>query len=128
GITAALDCAKAGAHVTLLEARGRLGGAAYSFTRDEIHADNGQHVLLRCCTDYRALLEEIGAGDLVTLQDRLNIVVLGPGGRRAVLGRTGLPDPLRLAKALLAFHFLTPGERVRFARTMQKLGHVDYEA
>ena len=34
GITAALDCARGGAEVTLLEARGRLGGAAYSFERD----------------------------------------------------------------------------------------------
>ncbi len=53
GITAALDCARAGAAVTLLESRGRLGGAAYSFTRDGILADNGQHVFLRCCTAYR---------------------------------------------------------------------------
>ena len=34
GITAALDCAAAGAEVTLVEVRPRLGGAAYSFERD----------------------------------------------------------------------------------------------
>jgi phytoene dehydrogenase-like protein len=59
GITAALDCAKAGADVTLLESRGRLGGAAYSFERDGLSVDNGQHVFLRCCTDYQELLSEI---------------------------------------------------------------------
>ena len=59
GITAALDCAAAGAQVTILESRGRLGGAAYSFTRDGILADNGQHVFLRCCTAYRDLLDRI---------------------------------------------------------------------
>ena len=49
GITTALDLADAGAAVTLLEVRPRLGGAAYSFERDELEVDNGQHVFLRCC-------------------------------------------------------------------------------
>ena len=53
GIAASLECARQGTSVTLLESRGRLGGAAYSFTRDGITADNGQHVFLRCCTAYR---------------------------------------------------------------------------
>jgi hydroxysqualene dehydroxylase len=125
GITAALDCAKAGAKVTLLESRGRLGGAAYSFTRDGIHADNGQHVFLRCCTAYRELLDELGANDLVTMQDQLDIVVLSPGGRRARLFRTGLPAPLHLARALITFSFLTIPERLAMARAMQRLGKVD---
>ncbi len=125
GITAALDCAKAGAKVTLLESRGRLGGAAYSFTRDGIHADNGQHVFLRCCTDYRALLSEIRANDMVRLQARLDIVVLSPGGRRSRLYRTNLPAPLHLAKALTTFSFLTPRERIAMARAMQSLRNLD---
>jgi phytoene dehydrogenase-like protein len=57
GISAALDCAEAGADVTLVEVRRRLGGAAYSFERDGLQMDNGQHVFLRCCTAYRGLLE-----------------------------------------------------------------------
>src|SRR5438309_262283 len=79
GISAARECRRAGARVTLLESRGRLGGAAFSFTREGIRADNGQHVFLRCCTAYRELLDEIGASDLVTLQNRLAIPVLAPG-------------------------------------------------
>ena len=61
GITAALDCAAAGASVTLVEVRRRLGGAAYSFERDGLQLDNGQHVFLRCCLAYRALLEWLGS-------------------------------------------------------------------
>jgi phytoene dehydrogenase-like protein len=57
GITAALDAAAAGATVTLLESRGRLGGRAYSFTRDGLTVDNGQHVFLRCCTAYRTFAD-----------------------------------------------------------------------
>jgi squalene-associated FAD-dependent desaturase len=127
GITAALDCARAGAPVTLLEARGRLGGAAYSFTRDGIQADNGQHVFLRCCSAYRELLEALGATDSVTLQDRLEIPVLAPGRRRARLWRSGLPAPLHLAAALARYPLLSLRERARVARAMRALGSVEID-
>ncbi len=130
GITAALDCAAVGAEVTLLESRGRLGGAAYSFDRDGLRADNGQHVFLRCCTAYAELLSRIDASDLVTMQPRLSIDVLAPGerrGRRGRLWRTSLPAPLHLAGALLRYPFLTPQERLAAARAMRALGRIDIE-
>lgn len=125
GIAAALDCARGGATVTLLEARGRLGGAAYSFSRDGITADNGQHVFLRCCVAYRSLLEQLGATDSVTLQPRLKIAVLAPAGRRAWLRRSALPAPLHLAGALARYRFLTLRQRVAVARAMQQLRRID---
>ncbi len=127
GIAAALDCAGAGASVTLLESRGRLGGRAYSFTRDGLDADNGQHVFLRCCTEYRALLQRIGAEHDVVLQDRLDITVLGVGGRRGRLHRNGLPAPLHLAASMLAYPFLTMRGRLSAARTMRALSRVDVD-
>jgi squalene-associated FAD-dependent desaturase len=127
GITAALDCARAGARVTLLESRGRLGGAAYSFTRDGVRADNGQHVFLRCCTAYRALLSELGADELVALQSRLEIPVLAPGGRRAWLRRSGLPAPLHLAGALARYPYLGMRDRFAVARAMRKLRSLDVD-
>jgi squalene-associated FAD-dependent desaturase len=127
GITAALDCVRAGSTVTLLEARGRLGGAAYSFTRDGLRADNGQHVFLRCCTAYRDLLEELAATDLVALQPRLRIPVLGPDGRRGWLYRSGLPAPLHLAGALVRYPFLDMRRRLAVARAMQRLRRVDVD-
>jgi squalene-associated FAD-dependent desaturase len=127
GISAALECRRAGASVTLLESRGRLGGAAFSFTRDGIRADNGQHVFLRCCTAYRQLLEEIGATHLVTLQDRLSIPVRAPGGRAARLGRSHLPAPLHLAMTLARYPFLSLSERVSAARAMLALRRVDVD-
>jgi uncharacterized protein with NAD-binding domain and iron-sulfur cluster len=68
GIAAALECADAGADVTLLEGRPRLGGATFSIRRDGIWMDNGQHVFLRCCTEYRRFLERIEATQLTELQ------------------------------------------------------------
>jgi len=127
GIAAALECADAGAEVMLLESRGRLGGAAYSFTRDHLVADNGQHVFLRCCTAYRGLLERLGATDMVTLQPRLCIPVLAPGRPVAWLRRNGLPSPLHLATSVARYGHLTLRERVALARAMQALRAVDPE-
>lgn len=113
GVTAALRCARAGCAVTLLEARPRLGGLAGSFRRGRLDVDTGQHVFLRCCTAYRALLDELGVGDLVTLQPRLDVPVLAPGHRPSRLRRTGLPAPLHLAGALLRYRPLGVADRFR---------------
>jgi squalene-associated FAD-dependent desaturase len=125
GIAAALDCASAGATVTLLESRGRLGGAAYSFTREGIVADNGQHVFLRCCTAYLELLHRIEASHLVTLQPRLSIPVLAPGGQVAWLRRSALPAPLHLAGALARYPFLGVRQRASLALAMHALRSID---
>ncbi len=116
GIAAALDCAAAGARVTLVEVRRRLGGAAYSFERDGLILDNGQHVFLRCCRAYRALLERLGSSRRVVVQPRLEIPVLKPGARTATLRRGGLPAPLHLAGALARYPHLTRAERLGAAR------------
>jgi len=126
GTAAALQCARGGAAVTLLESRGRLGGAAFSFTRDGLRVDNGQHVFLRCCTAYRDLLEDLGAAEMVTLQPRLTIPVLAPGGRRARLRRNRLPAPLHLAGSLARYRFLSPGRRAGAARALRALRAIDY--
>jgi squalene-associated FAD-dependent desaturase len=125
GITAALDCARGGAHVTLLESRPRLGGAAYSVQRNGLNVDNGQHVFLRCCTAYRELLGRLDALDGVTLQDRLAIPVFSPGNAPVWLRRTGLPAPLHLAPSLIGYRFLSIRERVAAAIAMTALRRVD---
>lgn len=127
GITAALDCAESGAQVTLLEVRPRLGGAAYSFERDGLLLDNGQHVFLRCCTAYRALLERLGSTSAVALQRRLEIPVLSPQGKPAVLRRSALPAPLHLAGALARYPHLSPRERLSAARAARALGRLTRE-
>ncbi len=116
GIVAALDCAAAGANVTLVEVRRRLGGAAYSFERDGLRMDNGQHVFLRCCVAYRALLARLGSEHLTSVQPRLEIPVLKPGCRPAALRRGSLPAPLHMAGALARYPYLTLAERLGAAR------------
>jgi predicted NAD/FAD-binding protein len=115
GLTAAIALGEAGASVTLLEARPRLGGATCSFSRDGLIVDNGQHVFLRCCTAYRGLLARLGMAGSVTLQDRFDITVASPRGR-ARLRRTGLPGPLHLGAALAGYRLLSYPQRLRVAR------------
>jgi squalene-associated FAD-dependent desaturase len=125
GITAALDCADAGAEVTLVEVRRRLGGAAYSFERDGLMMDNGQHVFLRCCGAYRAMLERLGSTHLVSVQDRLDIPVLSPGCPPARIRRSSLPAPLHLAATLMRYPHLSLTGRLGAARTALALGRLD---
>jgi hydroxysqualene dehydroxylase len=127
GITAALDLADAGTQVTLLEVRPRLGGAAYSFERDDLEVDNGQHVYLRCCTDYRGLLGRLGVEGDTHLQDRLSIPVLAPGGVQATLKRGGMRAPLHLVGSLANYPFLTPAERFKTARVALAMSRLKRE-
>src|SRR3954470_6580766 len=109
GISAALRLADAGCHVTLLEARPRLGGLTHSFRRGGLDVDNGQHVFLRCCSAYRALLERLGTTRLTMLQPRLDAaVVRATDGRTARLRRDDLPAPLHLARSLATYPLLAP--------------------
>ena len=127
GIAAALDCADAGARVTLVEVRRRLGGAAYSFERDGLSIDNGQHVFLRCCTAYRELLGRLGSEHGVIVQERLRIPVLRPGAEPFVLRRRGLPAPLHLAGSLMRYPHLTPAQRLSASRAALALGRLDLD-
>ena len=128
GITAALDCAAAGASVRLVEVRRRLGGAAYSFERDGLQLDNGQHVFLRCCGAYRALLARLGSVHLTAVQPRLEIPVLRPGHAPVMLRRGALPAPAHLAGALARYPYLSRAERFGAARAAFGLMRLDPDA
>ena len=112
GITAAIALSEAGAAVTLLEARPRLGGATTSFNRGALVVDTGQHVFLRCCTAYQGLLARLGMSGSVRIQDRFDVTVLAPDGS-ARLRRNRLPGPLHLGGALARYPKLSLAERAR---------------
>ena len=141
GLTAALDLAEAGRAVSLFERRPFAGGKAYSFT-DPAHGvtlDNGQHITMRCCTAFQALLERLGRTDLVRYQDGLEVAVVDPtvqrgSGRQVSVLRaskphapqrfglpsfpqwTALPAPFHLAPSALNYEHLTLLEKTNLAR------------
>ncbi|MFE7650544.1 hydroxysqualene dehydroxylase HpnE [Streptomyces phaeoluteigriseus] len=129
GITAALALADAGVRVTLLESRPRLGGLAFSFQRDGLTVDNGQHVYLRCCTAYRWFLDRIEGTALAPIQNRLDVPVVDlakPEGRRlGRLRRDALPVPLHLGRSLAAYPHLSLADRARVGRAALALKGLD---
>jgi hydroxysqualene dehydroxylase len=125
GITAALECADSGAAVTLYESRPRLGGATFSFRHNGYWLDNGQHIALRCCTAYRALLARLGVADGLDMQQRLDVPVLAPGRPPVSLKRTALPAPLHLAASLVRYGHLSVPERVAAIRAVAALRSLD---
>ncbi len=125
GITAALRLADAGHRVTLVETKPWLGGLTHSFRRGELDVDNGQHVFLRCCTAYRALLDRLGVTGQTHLQDRLDIAVHQPGVGTARLRRNNLPAPLHLGGALLGYGLLSPLQRLKFTKAALAMKALD---
>ncbi|MEZ6194127.1 MAG: hydroxysqualene dehydroxylase HpnE [Planctomycetota bacterium] len=121
GIAAAAALADAGREVRLLERRAFLGGRAYSFTDratgDEV--DNGQHVLLGCCTNARDVLARLSVGSLVDWYDRFHYLL--PGGRRCDLGRASLPAPLHYLPGLLGWKALPFRDRLGVVRAFAAL-------
>jgi squalene-associated FAD-dependent desaturase len=124
GLAAGLQAADAGARVTLLERRPRLGGATHSFRRGELEVDNGQHVFLRCCTAYRGFLRRLGVEHRTVLQERLDVPVIAAGGSTGRLRRSALPAPLHLAGALAGYRLLPPLDRARAVRAALALRRV----
>lgn len=132
GIAAAVSLQESGIDVELYEARPRLGGATHSFQRvgsdggPDLTVDNGQHVMLRAFTAYRGLLDRLGTGHGIELQDRFDLRILTPDARpEARLRRTGLPGPLHLLPALAKYSLLTPAERLRAASASLAMGKID---
>ena len=124
GVTAAIALGQAGADVTLLEAKPRLGGATMSFARDGLVVDTGQHVFLRCCTAYRGLLDRLGMSAHAPLQPRFDVTVLTPS-RRTRLRRSRLPAPLHLLAALARYPLLSYPQRSRVSLAALAMRRVD---
>jgi hydroxysqualene dehydroxylase len=132
GLSAALGCLDAGARVTVLERRRRVGGLTWSFEHDGHWVDNGQHVFLRCCTAYLDFLRRIGSDGDVEIQDRLDITVLRPSraGRRpttARLRRINLPAPLHLGPALARYRLLSRRDRLKLGLAALPLRRLDLD-
>jgi squalene-associated FAD-dependent desaturase len=126
GLSAAIELKRSNFSVELFERSRLLGGKATSFEIDGIEIDNGQHVILACCTEFidfvRRLDSSVHAraaglpadGSLV-LQDRFEALLLQPHRPPVRMRAVRLPAPLHMAPALLRYRYLTPASRLRIA-------------
>ncbi len=123
GVAAAVAAVDRGWRTALLE-RGRvLGGMARSFPDARLggEMDCGQHVLLACCTEYRALLRRLGTAHLAPLDDRLDVLVVDEAGRRARLREAPLPSPLHLLPSLARLPWLSTADRAALGVAVTRL-------
>ena len=137
GLSAALDLVDAGRRVTLFERRPFAGGKAYSFSdpNHDVILDNGQHITMRCCTEFQAFLERIGCADIVRYQEQLEVAVIDPdsSGHRVSLisawqprshtrlGRQLLPAPLHMLPSMLTYVHLSPAEKTRLGFAFESI-------
>ncbi len=123
GLAAACDLVDAGWAVTILEKRPFAGGKTYSFTDPQSgeELDNGQHVFMRCCTEYMSFLRRVGGIDQAHLQPRLRVPVVRRHGARSALTASRLPAPFHLVPSFLRYAHLSWGEKLAAARLLLRL-------
>ena len=114
-----MELADHGYAVKLLEKRPYLGGRTYSF-RDRstgAEVDNGQHVFMKCCTAYIAMLRKLGVMARVSLQPRLNVRVFDGANTSSSLYSLPLPGGLHLLPSLLLYKHLSFKDKIGIGRT-----------
>ncbi|MCL5048598.1 MAG: hydroxysqualene dehydroxylase HpnE [Firmicutes bacterium] len=129
GLSAAVSSVDAGARVTLIEKRPRFGGATWSFDRNNLFFDSGQHVYLACCKGYQWFLDRIGTSHLAPLRGKLNLAVLDAAtGKVSFLKRRDLKAPLHLADSILKYSHITAADKAKLGWAAIPLMRVDLNA
>jgi len=118
GLAATLALTRAGARVELFERSRLLGGKATSFTVDGREVDNGQHVILACCTEFLAFLEQVGMSDSLRMQSRFEVTVLSRTRPPARLAAARLPSPLHLMPSFARYGHLSWPQKIRVSRAL----------
>jgi hydroxysqualene dehydroxylase len=117
GLAAGLELRDAGHEVELFERSRLLGGRATSFVVAGHEVDNGQHVILGCCTEFIDFVARLGMSQHLHMQDRFDALVLG----RGVVSRLragALPPPWHLVSSFLRYRHLGLRSKLRVARAL----------
>lgn len=128
GLAAAAALAPRGYAVTLVEARGRLGGRASSFHDSATgqFVDTCQHVSMGCCTNFAHFCQTLGLTHLLKPEPCLYFMTADGCTSRFV--SDPVPAPLHLARSFAAAHYLTWAEKLRIAWGLQCLKRQPAEA
>jgi squalene-associated FAD-dependent desaturase len=124
GLAAAVECAGAGAQVTLFEAAKQLGGRARSVALNGQIVDNGQHLLLGAYRETLRLMRFVGADPEQRLKRTMLDLYYPGAGFRLRLPR--LPSPFNLAFGLIAAPGASFTEKLGAIRFIRALQRADY--
>jgi squalene-associated FAD-dependent desaturase len=113
GLAAAVCLAQEDLQVTILEARGRAGGRAGSFTDAASGqlVDACQHVSMGCCTNFAHFCRTVGTAHFLHSQPSLYFMT--PDLRVSRFYADRLPAPFHLARTFLQSHYLSWSEKLR---------------
>jgi squalene-associated FAD-dependent desaturase len=125
GISTAMYLLEQGYLVTLVEARKSLGGRAFSIPDPDGGVDNGQHVIVGCCTYFRDFLQRLGVREKWYLQPQLHIRVLDHQGKEGLLSSARLPSPFHLLPAFWAYPHLGASEKLRVLLALARAKFTD---
>lgn len=123
GIAAAEYAARNGFRVTLFERARVLGGRVASLYEpiSGQWIDNGQHLLLGCCTELLALNERLNLSSFFDRKD--SIPFAQTDGKRWLMAASPyLPNRWQLAPAFLKIPFLSFKDRLATGLMLRKLG------
>jgi squalene-associated FAD-dependent desaturase len=128
GLAAATALAPRGIDVTVLEARGWVGGRASSFqdTATGQLVDTCQHVSMGCCTNFAHFCRTVGIAHL--LQAQPNLYFMTPDRRVSRFHADRLPAPLHLLRSFGRAHYLNLGDKLRIAWGLACLGRTAAES
>lgn len=118
GISAAIQAAKRGWQVTVVEERPYIGGRARSF-RDKHTGhviDNGQHVMIGAYTSAWSVMQTLGTTSLIKKQQALQVAFAHVSGSRALLDASAFPGKAGLLAAFLKRKDLSLASRLTCLR------------
>jgi squalene-associated FAD-dependent desaturase len=122
GLATAVALAGEDLHVSLFEARRRLGGRSASYDDPASGAliDHCQHVSLACCTNFSDFCRRTGV-DASFRRDKSLTIVTADGREYHIEASNLLPAPFHWTPALWRLSFFTWRERISVVRAMWRL-------
>ena len=123
GIAAAEAAATQGYRIDLFERSGVLGGRVASLFEptQKQWIDTGQHIILGCCTDVRALNQRLGLDTFFERSDTIPFATLDQQ-HWTLSASPRLPKRWQLLPSFLAMPLLPFMERLKTGRLLKKLG------
>lgn len=118
GLSAAVELARAGVRVTLVERSLHAGGRCSSFLHRESNdiVDNGQHLLVGAYTSTLRYLDLIGARGGVQSLGALSLLMFHPSRGLSSFRLLGLPRPFDAAAGVLSYRHIPFRERIAMLR------------
>jgi squalene-associated FAD-dependent desaturase len=121
GLASALFLQRAGFLVELIEASPKLGGKTYSFERNGIKIDNGQHILMECYTHTLEYIDIIGSRDLFDFEKSLSLNSIDAKGNSYKLNVSKHFHPLNKLLGIMSFRLFSFSERISILKLLLKI-------